>query len=449
MAIRMTISISVEQASQAAPDDNSLKAAKKLCAPQKWNQLSRDEQTIWGQIQGSSTYDSAIYLDVMQFKCTCPSFKRPCKHSLALLMCYAQSADCFSEQVLSGKALEWRDKMGEAAVKKAEKQAEKAAKPVDEAARQKRIAAREKKVEQGLEELGRWLQDLAKMGLAQARNQGHQLFGSIESRLVDAQATGLANLINALHSTLYQPDWTLRAAQLTGRLALIVQMWQQRAQLPADVLTELRQLIGFNVSVDDVLATPPMTGHWWVIGSQERETIQGNGRYRRQWLWHSQFNQTALLLDFAFGPMGQFSVGQPVGSQVEAKLHFYPSACPQRALISDAKWLQQADLSTLTTVGYTDFSTALQAQAQALAKNPLQTSLPWLVHQVCLQYEADQLWLCDQHGHAVRVNPMSGSVSHWQVLALSGNQQVTIAGEWDGQSLDLLTLWQGEDMLCL
>jgi hypothetical protein len=171
-------------------------------------------------------------------------------------------------------------------------------------------------------------------------------------------------------------------------------------------------------------------------------------------LWHSQSsqgqsNQTALLLDFAFGPMAQFSVGQPVGSQVEAELHFYPAAWPQRALISDAKWLQQADLSTLQRIGYTDFATALQAQVQALAKNPLQTSLPWLVHQVCLQYEADQLWLCDQHGHTVRASPMGGSVSHWQVLALSGSQPVTIAGEWDGQSLDLLTLWQGEYMLCL
>ena len=96
--------ITPEQALQYAPDDSSLKAAKKLAPAKQWQQLHLHQNTeglqvLWGEIQGSALYQSAILLsDKFVFYCNCPSFKRPCKHSLALLMCYAQSNNLFKQQ---------------------------------------------------------------------------------------------------------------------------------------------------------------------------------------------------------------------------------------------------------------------------------------------------------------------------------------------------------------
>ena len=85
--------ISPEQALQYAPDDSSVKAAKKLAAINHWQILhqhatSDGKTLIWGEIRGSSLYQASIILsEPFNFACDCPSFKKPCKHGIALLVC--------------------------------------------------------------------------------------------------------------------------------------------------------------------------------------------------------------------------------------------------------------------------------------------------------------------------------------------------------------------------
>ncbi|MBK9184901.1 MAG: SWIM zinc finger family protein [Moraxellaceae bacterium] len=232
-----TPQITPEQALQYAPDDSSIKAAKKLAPAHQWQQLHLHLHSdgcfvLWGDISGSAIYNSSILLgEKFNFSCNCPSFKRPCKHGLALLMCYAQQSSAF----LQGKDIpEWLQKQlakHDASTAKKQEKANAPTKVVDEAAQAKRIAAREKKVKAAFNELQQWLNDVIRIGLGQAKNLSYSDFQRVKERLVDGQAAGLVSWIEDLQSALAHQDWQQRATQQLGKLQLILSAYQDLHRL--------------------------------------------------------------------------------------------------------------------------------------------------------------------------------------------------------------------------
>ena len=95
------MSLSLSQIENIAPDQASLKAAAKLMKPGKWPLRGRDanSQLIWGECQGSGSNPYRVMADItdLGYKCTCPSRKFPCKHSLALMWMYAEGEGDFTE----------------------------------------------------------------------------------------------------------------------------------------------------------------------------------------------------------------------------------------------------------------------------------------------------------------------------------------------------------------
>jgi len=81
-----------------APDQASLTAASKLAKAAKWLSLSCEGDLWWGECQGSGAnpYRTVVDSGVVGYKCTCPSRKFPCKHSLALMWIAAQSPGDFA-----------------------------------------------------------------------------------------------------------------------------------------------------------------------------------------------------------------------------------------------------------------------------------------------------------------------------------------------------------------
>ena len=71
-----------------APDASSVKAAQALLKPGQWPTLGFNENAVWGECKGSGSKPYQVEADLSGpvFKCTCPSRKFPCKHSLALLL---------------------------------------------------------------------------------------------------------------------------------------------------------------------------------------------------------------------------------------------------------------------------------------------------------------------------------------------------------------------------
>ena len=81
--------IELSKIEELAPDQASLSAAAKLKKPGPWSLLGCDDAAglIWGECQGSGSSPYRVMCSEADYgyKCTCPSRKFPCKHSLALM----------------------------------------------------------------------------------------------------------------------------------------------------------------------------------------------------------------------------------------------------------------------------------------------------------------------------------------------------------------------------
>jgi hypothetical protein len=82
------MALSLENVEALAPDQSSLDAARKLLKLASWPALaSNGTGLIWGECQGSGATPYRVVVSEADagYKCSCPSRKFPCKHSLALM----------------------------------------------------------------------------------------------------------------------------------------------------------------------------------------------------------------------------------------------------------------------------------------------------------------------------------------------------------------------------
>jgi len=93
-----------------APDQASLNAARKLLDPAKWPLLATDTQgLLWGECQGSGATPYRVALSEADagYKCSCPSRKFPCKHSLALMWIRAEGKLTFTTDETPDWVKDW------------------------------------------------------------------------------------------------------------------------------------------------------------------------------------------------------------------------------------------------------------------------------------------------------------------------------------------------------
>lgn len=161
----MPLNLTEEQIIQLAPDAASVKAGKGLAVPGKWVLLACSERAVWGHCQGSgkNPYQTAIDLNDIAFKCSCPSRKFPCKHGLGLLLLFAAKPELFEQAEEPDWVATWLSKRGVKAEKKEQKARDE--KPVDAAAQAKRQEKRHQNVLNGIEDLETWMKDLVRNGL--------------------------------------------------------------------------------------------------------------------------------------------------------------------------------------------------------------------------------------------------------------------------------------------
>ena len=89
--------LTLEQVLELAPDASSAAAARKLANDDVWSNLGGNEAAIWGECQGSALYQVRVDRADLTAKCTCPSRKLPCKHTLGLLVLAATSPERFGD----------------------------------------------------------------------------------------------------------------------------------------------------------------------------------------------------------------------------------------------------------------------------------------------------------------------------------------------------------------
>lgn len=428
----MTARWTSEQVASMAPDAASAKAARKLAAPHRWLSLARGETAAWGEYQGSGRdpYRTQIELAGPAFKCSCPSRKFPCKHALALMYLLVEHPDALRPQ---DPPPDWVSDWLARRARRA--QASPASGPATPAARAKTRAKRRKTMAAGLEELERWLRDLARQGLATVEGQPYRFWETMAARMVDAQAPAVARQLRDLAGLPgVRADWPEQLLRRLGRLYLLAEGLKRLDQLPPPAQADLRSALGWALRQEDLAQGQAVHDRWLVLGRRVEE-LEAKLRLQRTWLWGTGTGRMALSLEFAHRAGKPFESVFPPGLCLEADLLFYPSGYPLRAALQEPyTLLEPPDGPT----GHLPAAGALAAYAQALAQNPWVDPFPMPLQAVVPLRQEDGWLVCDETGGL----PLRRSFQiGWHLMALSGGSPLALFGEWDGDGLLPLSAW--------
>jgi hypothetical protein len=432
------VTLDANQILALAPDPASAKAGSQLATPRNWSNLGKSDAALWGECQGSgkTPYRTQIDLGGPAFKCTCPSRKFPCKHGLGLYLLRA------SEPALFGQADEpaWVSDWLQGRQVRQEKKTAAVAAPSPEAAAaaaaqaRKREEKREDKVGAGMAELQTWLHDLAREGLASVRSRGQGFWDAIAARMADAQAAPLARRLRRAGSMLYQSGLRNAEGLVANELAslyLLTQAWQRIDQLAPALQADVRALLGWTMSHDDVLRQPAVTDNWRVLAQNTFDDERL--RVRATWLHGVATGRWALHLQYAAGTQG-FEQQLAPGTAFGGDLCFYPGAWPLRAQI---RRLDEA-YPLAAIAAPSDLDTLLDTYADALAAQPFLERHPVLLGGL-VPDAAHHGIVHDARGRRIALHPAFRHRLH--LLALSGGHPLTVCGEWDGRMLLPLSVW--------
>jgi hypothetical protein len=429
--------LTAEQVLALAPDPSSAKSGRDLATRRKWVSVARHgDVAIWGECQGSgsSPYQTVVDLGEPAFKCSCPSRKFPCKHGIGLLMLFATDTAAFAETAAPPAwVTTWLESRAERAEKQAAKKAEQAEKPVDPVAQAKRIMQREERVQAGLDDIEQWLRDLVRRGLANV-DLGYKFFDAAAARLVDSQAPGLARMVREMSGIPSSgAGWQDRLVERLGLLYLAIQgyrrLWTaESGNLPNGAEADLRTIIGWTYSQEEVLAGEGVADRWSVLAQhvEEDDRLQ----VQRTWLQGERTGRSALILQFAHGSLG-FSSGDgsaalAPGTAFDGDLAFFPSAYPLRALLKS----RANDTVDIAIAGHPTISAAIDSYSRAVACFPWLDRYPITLADVVPSIAEGRWQIVDSENTSMPISPRFAS--GWRLLALSGGHPVTICGEWNG-----------------
>jgi hypothetical protein len=459
---------SAESVLALAPDDASQRTAMDLARPGPWSGTGAAGDLVWGLCAGSgkNLYQAIVDLSGPAYRCSCPSRKFPCKHALALLLLWAAGV-VPDEPAPADYALAWLNSRSEPASPPPADSGRAdggAGAAKDPAAAARRAAERAARVSGGLAELREWLRDQVRVGFAAAvsaagtsgaggagvpggawtPNGGHT--GTIAARMVDAQAPGVAGVLRGLSGVPASGEhWPAILLAEYARLHLLARAYERLDTLPSGLAAVVRSRVGYTTGRQEVLKAPAVTDHWVVVAV--RDLVEGTVPGRRIWLRGRDTGRTAMLLTFAGNGYWQDpeTARLRVGTELHADLHYYPGQPPLRALTGER---HAAPVRAPRPEPAGDIDALLAAWADGLAADPWLTTWPALLAGTPVPPSgASEPWyLVDQSGAAL---PLADQESLWTLLAVSGGNPVTVAGEWHGERLLPLTVWHRSEAVPL
>lgn len=416
-----------------APDSASDVAGRKLANPTPWSDVGWEAPLLWGSCQGSgkTPYRVAVDTSGPSYTCTCPSRKFPCKHVLGLLYLWSEGR-IEPGGGMSAYAAEWAAKREAAADKHAAEQPADEPKVQTEAQREaaeKRAAQRDDRVRTGMQELDRWLADQVTAGVAATTKRGYAAAYDMAARMVDAQAPGVASRLRGMALIPSSGrGWPDRLVSQLGLLHLLAQATAHIDELDDDLRATVRNHLGYTTAKADVMATPPVTDDWVVVGMRDSDEEQVS--LRRVWLRGMRTGRSALVM--LFTPYGMPADNSLLpGMVVEGDVHYYPGRFTLRALMGrrgiesgSGGWRPAALSVAETAVEWRD----------AVALDPWLGEMPGLVAGAPVAPRDGRGWLLvDGAGDAL---PLVGSEGDlWQLLALTGGSVRAVLGELSSHGL--------------
>jgi SWIM zinc finger len=430
---------SEEQVLALSPDASSTKSGKDLARHEKWQTLAIETKALWGEIKGSGStpYRTQIDLQNIAFKCSCPSRKFPCKHGLGLFLIYARRPDVFTPAAPPDWVAEWLEKRQA----RSEKPAAEPAKAPDPLAQAKRAEAREAKVLAGLEEMALWVKDLVRNGMLAVPEKSHAFWQNPAARMVDAQAPGVASLIRRLGSISYFTEgWQTPLLQQLLQLYLICQAYPNLSRLPNLVQADLKALVGWTQSQEELKAGNGIHDTWLVLARQTAE--ENNIITQTYWLHGHATGQQAMVLHF-YHPSKPSELGLIPGAAIEAELVFYPGSYPLRALIKEQhQTVEMPEPTQLLTLS------AMQEKfADVISVYPWLEDLPVLAKGLTPFLFQDKWYLKDEEDRYVPID--SRFTRPWSLLGLSGGHPLLLFGHLGREAFLPLGLWYHNKYLAL
>jgi hypothetical protein len=429
----MGISLTTDQVMAMAPDSRSSAKARELAHTRHWQHLGQNEDAgvLWGECQGSALYQVHVDLTTLTINCSCPSRKQPCKHGLALLLLAAEQPAAIDR----GEPPQWIADWLAKRVGSHQRQQSEEAESVTRATRSssptaaKRAEKRLALVTAGMEQLDLWLRDLVRNGLGSVETQPAKFWMNQAAAMVDAQAPGIAARIRRMAGIPNSsPDWPEKLLMQIGQLALLIEAFRRLETLDAALQEDVRQAIGWTISQDEVAASGQRVEDNWMILGQVVSDEEQRVRTQRTWLLGISTQRPALILQFSAGGVS-FPEAFPVGTCQRAELVYWPGASLLRARIENRR-----DVTPLCQhFGTESIEAFLASVATQLARSPWQERFLCALRSVTPLYDASHHWhVRDGHGDTL---PLSPSLDHWQLLALSGGAPIDLAAEWNGETL--------------
>lgn len=391
------------------------------------------EKIIFAEITANEevVHGAAVNLETRSLYCSCPFRPKPCIHALALNALFEREGESIFAP--ANKLPDWVNALlaGLPAVALA-----KAGVETKVAAKAKTRFERLERAANGMEDLEAWLLDTARRGLATVVSEDSKWWEGIASRMADASMTGLSRTLRLLGQiSPAAPDWAEQVAGVFADCYLAVRAFRKRDILSEALLFDLQNFVGINTKKEEVLASGERLQDVWAVIGQIEEPLEDKLSVRRTWLLGGKSGRYALLLDFAFGSEG-FPPGFEPGTIQQGALVFYPSAFPQRALVTGDFVAVPKKVEKLP--GVIDFETFTQAQAGAVTSQPWLQIFPAAFSDVIPQVGKSGFFLIDQNEKVLPLN--ASETVAWQLLALSGGAPISLFGEWVSRGLRPLSV---------
>lgn len=441
------MSISREVIEGSAPDAASLKAAQKLAGSPKLSALGREGELVWGDVAGSGSVPYHVAFDGSEadaaWKCSCPSRKIPCKHSLALALRFVDKAENFESIEKPPWVADWQKNRAKRAAKVSGE-----AKPVDANAQAKRVLAREEKVAGGLAELELWLRDVMRGGIVGLPSQPYEFWDKIAARMTDAQCAGIARRLRDMAGVPHlnsssgagaglKLDWQEEMLHRLAGLHLLAEGYKRLDTLGAERAADVRALIGWNIDQSELLQSGAPVRDCWLSLAYTEEVGEDGLRSGKTWLWGRESDRAALIIQFGFGgsPVGSAA---PIGTSFEGELVFFPGSLGLRALVKEK--LGPTGPPAFAPRGLSA-PQVLAGWARALGAFPWLESWPCVVASVVPARISEQLWAVGGEGSLLLD---TRRIDEWALLAASGGREVGLFGLWNGRALEPLAALQEE-----
>ncbi|MCB0636773.1 MAG: hypothetical protein KDC54_09165, partial [Lewinella sp.] len=228
-----------------APDTGTIEQARRLFFARRWRILEGDGEYLWGEYETAygQVIRAAVRLEPPLFRCSCQARRKPCKHSLALVLLFLNRPDAW--RVVSPPP-DWAQALLRT-TPQARPQAAQSPK-ADQGQSAKRLVL----MDQGVEELDKWLRNLLRGGLAQLTPED-DTWESIAARMVDSKLGSIARRIRLCRELFATDEWPSRLLGELGLLYLFVQVWQRKPSLGPAQKRELLQVAGWNLRQEQIL----------------------------------------------------------------------------------------------------------------------------------------------------------------------------------------------------